>query len=109
MIDALYRLGRSYPREQPAKWPAAPAVNDGIARQGRHVSKGDPFNENTNQHVENFKSPNYQNDSRGHVRGAPNGRTPTGNNETAERLPNFDHWQDRPSMKATKGDDWSKR
>jgi hypothetical protein len=103
LINDLYAHGRTYPREKPAEWPARPAVNDAIARQGRHVSRNDPFNENTNQHPENFKAPNYQNDCSGWVRGAPNGQKPTGNNSDATRL-HFDRggsWR-RPDG----GNDW---
>jgi hypothetical protein len=39
---------------------------------------------------ENFHDKNYDNDTSGWVRGAPNGQSPTGNNGTATRLPNFD-------------------
>jgi hypothetical protein len=108
-IENLYSYGRTYPREQPAEWPKAPTVNDAVARQGRHVSKGDPYNENTNQDVTNWKSPHYDNDSRGWVRGAANGQKASGNSETAERLPNFDHSRDRPSMQSNKGNDWRKK
>jgi hypothetical protein len=107
-INELYATGRRYPQGQ-ARWPSAPTVNDAAARQGRHVSRNDPYNENTNQDVSNWKSPNYDNDSRGWVRAAPNGQKATGNNETAEKLPNFDHSRDRPAMQPNRGNDWSKK
>jgi hypothetical protein len=104
LIDRLYSEGRSYPREKPAEWPARPAVNEGSARQGRHVPRNDPFNENTNQAPENFHAPNYDSQTSGWVRAAPNGKQPSGNNETATRLPNFDYGGSY--RRADKGNDW---
>ena len=104
LIDALYRVGRSYPREQPAKWPARPAVNDAAKEQHQSRPKNDPGNFQSNQAPENHHSPNYDSDTSGWVRGAPNNSKPTGNNETATRLPNFDYggsWR-----RADKGNDW---
>jgi hypothetical protein len=106
-VDALYAYGRRY-GEKPAEWPAAPAANPSVAEQHKPRSKHDVGNFQVNQAPEDFHGPGYDNQTTGHVRGTRRG-TPSGNNETATSLPNFDHSADRPSMQPNKGTDWSKK
>ncbi len=85
LIVRLYSEGRTCPREQPAHWPARPAVNRSAAEQHHSRAKNDPGNFQVNQAPENFHASNYDQDTSGWVRSAPNGKTPTGNNETATK------------------------
>jgi hypothetical protein len=96
MIDRLYSEGRTYPREQLAKWADRDAANYDAKDQGEAVQAHNPHPYHRHeeirspQHRENQHDVNYDNDARGWVRGAPNGQMPTGHNEDATRLGNFD-------------------
>jgi hypothetical protein len=86
MIDDLYRQGRSYPREQPQRWPDRPVDASRYEEQGQH--KG--HHPSAPQFEEDGRAPEYSGDCSGWVRAAPNGQMPTGDNSDATRLPNFD-------------------
>jgi hypothetical protein len=103
-VDELYSEGRHYPRGQNRdpqprqRIPHEPPLETGNSRGA--------FNRNTNQDPENKHDAGYLNDCEGWVRGAPTGKAPSGNNETAEDYPqgNFDKGSSwRLKDKATTG------
>jgi hypothetical protein len=69
-------------------------------------SRNRVHNSNENQDAEDRYDAGYLNDCKGWVRGAPTGKAPSGNNETAEDYPqgNFDKGQSY--RRADKGNDW---
>ena len=88
-IARLYEQ-RYHPRNQP---------HDKFPSPHRAANKCEPHEEvQQNQFRENAHGPGYDNDV--------NKRSwlQSGN---AEAKPSFDHWQNRPSMKRNKGNDWS--
>jgi hypothetical protein len=112
MVDDLYRSGRHYPVRDPADWPARHAVNDYATSPGEPIQRdhGSRYHRHEEiqspQHRPNQHDVHYDNDTSGWVRGAPNGQAPTGHNETAEKLPNFDHSSRAPRFNKSKGNDW---
>ena len=110
MIDRLYSEGRTYPREQPARWPDRDAANFDAKHQGEPVQAHHPHPYHRHEEIQSAQNredqhdKHYDSDTSGWVRAAPNGKQPTGNNETAERLPNYD--QGQSYRRADKGNDW---
>jgi hypothetical protein len=89
-IAKLYEERRYHPRNAP---------HDKFPSPHRAANRCEPHEEvQENQFRENAHGPGYDNDV--------NKRSwlQSGN---AEAKPSFDHWQNRPSMKRNKGNDWS--
>jgi hypothetical protein len=106
LVRRIYSETRHYPYGEPAKSPARPPDNFRYREQGQHKDR----QPSAPQFIEDGRSPNYTNDTSGWVRASPDGKNPnTSDRETAEAKPSFDHSRNRPSMKANKGNTWSKR